>query len=90
MDYLVGNLSYLYKGYGKQLIETLTTEITKNKNLPLEIIVQPDNKNTASCNVLIFSSIAISNITGVFSTPRKKVIHDFAFSYLVALDVENT
>ena len=51
IDYLIGEESYLGKGYGKKVVSLLTETIRKNKKID-EIIVQPDEKNIASIKVL--------------------------------------
>lgn len=51
IDYLVGNEDYLGKGYGKSIISFLTEKIRTEKK-GNKIIVQPDNDNFPSNNVL--------------------------------------
>lgn len=51
IDYLIGDVEYLGKGYGKQIIRALQKKI---QSLPdaARIIVQPEPENQASCGVL--------------------------------------
>lgn len=51
IDYLIGEESYLGKGYGKEIVKLLT-EIISNIKTAKYIIVQPDNDNFASRAVL--------------------------------------
>ena len=52
IDYLIGEESYLRKGFGKQIIKLLIDEISK-ENEKFEIIVQPEMENTASNKALL-------------------------------------
>ncbi len=51
IDYLIGEASYLGKGYGKAMIQALVERIFA---LPCarRILVQPEKENAASCGVL--------------------------------------
>jgi len=51
IDYLIGDESYLGKGYGKAIVKLLT-EIVWQKERANQIIVQPDEDNHASNRVL--------------------------------------
>lgn len=52
IDYLIGNVEYLGKGYGKEIVRVLTEYIKDTEN-PREIVVQPDGDNNASNGVLL-------------------------------------
>jgi len=52
IDYLIGEEDYLGKGIGKEIIAKLVTMIFAHDNAK-RIIVQPDKRNKASCNVLL-------------------------------------
>lgn len=51
IDYLIGEESFLGKGYGKQIVKLLTENILKVATAK-QIIVQPDKENALSCAVL--------------------------------------
>lgn len=50
--YLIGEESYLHKGYGKQVIQALIDRICEQTQAK-EIIVQPEEENLSSCKTLI-------------------------------------
>ncbi|MDU1903329.1 MAG: GNAT family N-acetyltransferase [Dysgonomonas sp.] len=52
MDYLIGEPSYVGKGYGKEMIGLLIKTIKQNSTAK-GIIVQPDTRNHSSCGVLL-------------------------------------
>jgi Acetyltransferases, including N-acetylases of ribosomal proteins len=52
IDYLIGNESYLGKGYGKSIVKLLTETVFKEEKAK-QIIVQPDEDNYASNHVLM-------------------------------------
>ena len=52
IDYLIGNESFLGKGYGKAIVKLLT-ETTFLKEGANQIIVQPDEDNHASIHALM-------------------------------------
>ena len=52
IDYLIGNESYLGRGYGKSIVKLLT-ETVWQKERAKQIIVQPDEDNHASNHVLM-------------------------------------
>ena len=52
IDYLIGDESYLGKGYGKAIIKLLTETIWQKEQVK-QIIVQPDENNHASNHVLM-------------------------------------
>ena len=52
IDYLIGEESYLGKGFGKEIIR-LVTDIVRTKENGKKIIVQPDKENLSSNHVLL-------------------------------------
>ncbi|MFV0395905.1 MAG: GNAT family N-acetyltransferase [Coprobacillaceae bacterium] len=52
IDYLIGDETYLGKGYGKAIVRTLTNQCFACDNAK-RIIVQPEEENDASCNTLL-------------------------------------
>lgn len=51
IDYMIGELDYVGKGLGKQIVQFLIHEIEKHPDAK-RIIVQPEEENKASCGVL--------------------------------------
>ena len=51
IDYLIGNRDYLGKGLGNEMVLALIEQIAACEDARL-IIVQPDERNTASCGTL--------------------------------------
>lgn len=52
IDYMIGEVDYLKKGFGKTLINELISKVKLNLNAK-RIIVQPDSENIASCSTLL-------------------------------------
>lgn len=52
IDYLIGDEEYLHKGYGKAIIELLTSTIANNTNAK-QIVVQPERENIPSQKALL-------------------------------------
>lgn len=52
IDYLIGDIEYLGKGFGKRMVQLLIDKI-KLQNNAKRIIVQPEPENKASCNTLL-------------------------------------
>ena len=52
IDYLIGNETYLNKGYGKAIVKLLTDTI-KQTECARQIIVQPEKENHSSNHVLL-------------------------------------
>ncbi len=52
IDYLIGNESYLGKGYGKAVVR-LITDTVKTREKANRIIVQPEKDNHLSVHVLM-------------------------------------
>ncbi len=51
IDYLIGEEQYLGKGYGKEIVKSITELIKKNHSG--QIVVQPDKENLHSCKALL-------------------------------------
>ena len=60
MDYLIGEEDYLGKGIGKKMIVKLVEMIFAHESAK-RIIVQPDENNKASCNVLLSKGFSFDN-----------------------------
>lgn len=52
IDYMIGDVNYLGKGFGKVIIRALVEQIKAQENAK-RIIVQPERENRASCNTLL-------------------------------------
>lgn len=52
IDYMIGEISYLRKGFGKQIISTLLRMIALHQDAK-RVVVQPEAENAASCGVLL-------------------------------------
>ena len=52
VDYLIGDIDYLRKGFGTKMVKSLIERI-KTQTRAKRIIVQPEPENTASCNTLL-------------------------------------
>jgi RimJ/RimL family protein N-acetyltransferase len=51
---LIGEIDYLGRGFGKQIVDALINEIRLNYNTK-RIIVQPEPENLSSCKTLLSS-----------------------------------
>lgn len=51
IDYMIGDVTYLGKGFGKRIIFALLEQI-RNEPDAVRVIVQPEPDNKASCGVL--------------------------------------
>lgn len=51
IDYLIGDISHLHKGYGRQIVRTLTQKIKDHESF-VTIIVRPEPDNIASINTV--------------------------------------
>lgn len=58
IDYMIGETNYLRKGFGKQIVTELIKKI-KLHNDAKRIVVQPEQENTASCNLLLSCGFAL-------------------------------
>lgn len=65
IDYLIGEEDYLGKGIGKSIIALLVKEIFSLADSE-RIIVQPDEKNKASCNSLISNGFVFDKKNNVY------------------------
>ena len=52
IDYMIGDISYIRKGFGKEIVKELI-KIIKGKNINNKIIVQPEVDNIVSCKTLL-------------------------------------
>ena len=52
IDYMIGETDFLRKGFGKEIILSLIEKVTSHQDAK-RIVVQPDQDNKASCNVLL-------------------------------------
>ncbi len=60
IDYLIGEESYLGKGYGKAIIDLLVKEIFSLEDAQ-RIIVMPEEENAASCKSLLANGFIFDN-----------------------------
>lgn len=51
IDYLIGDVNYLRKGYGAKMLQLLLDRIRQEPKAK-RVIVQPEEENAASCGVL--------------------------------------
>lgn len=66
IDYLIGDVEYLGKGFGKKIIQLLIKEVKHNKNAK-RIIVQPEHENKASCNTLLSCGFSFDTTNQIYS-----------------------
>ena len=66
IDYLIGEEKYLQKGFGKQIIKLLIDEIGKEKE-NFEIVVQPEDENTASNRTLLANGFVYDEMKKYYS-----------------------
>lgn len=52
IDYMIGEIDYLGKGFGRQIVSELIEKV-KLHNDAMRIVVQPEPENKASCGVLL-------------------------------------
>ena len=69
IDYLIGDESYLGKGYGKAIVNLLTETIWQKEHAK-QIIVQPDEDNHASNRVLMANGYVYDKSKNYYSKPR--------------------
>jgi L-amino acid N-acyltransferase YncA len=50
LDYLIGEVEYLHRGFGKAILLKLLEKL--RETTAKTIIVQPEKENTASCRLL--------------------------------------
>ncbi len=65
IDYLIGNVNFLKKGYGKATIKSLVAVIKTIKNAK-RIIVQPESDNKASCSTLLSSGFCFDKTNELY------------------------
>ncbi|MCD7900127.1 MAG: GNAT family N-acetyltransferase [Bacteroides sp.] len=70
IDYLIGEEDYLGKGYGKEIVKLLISEIYK-QSPEAEIVVQPDNDNIASCKALLANGFIFDKTKDYFLLSRQ-------------------
>ena len=69
IDYLIGEESYLGKGYGKETIRTLCSKVFKETDAK-RIIVQPHESNAASRNTLLSAGFTYNDKNQLFIIER--------------------
>lgn len=52
IDYMIGEIDYLQKGFGKQILLDLIEKVNLHSDAK-RIVVQPEQENKASCGVLL-------------------------------------
>lgn len=65
IDYLIGEESYLFKGYGKAIVGLLTIAVKANEK-GRRIIVQPEKDNVASNRVLLSNDYVYNEQSGYY------------------------
>ena len=65
IDYLIGEQHFLGKGLGKAIIASLAAEMFAQKGCG-RIIVQPDEKNQASCHALLSAGSCLDEANHVY------------------------
>lgn len=69
IDYLIGDESYLGKGFGKQIVGLLTNAVFKLG--AKEIIVDPDKSNFASQGVLVANGYTFDDQQGYYAITNR-------------------
>ena len=70
IDYFIGEKEYLRKGYGKEIVRLLVNEIWKLSN-KIDIVVQPEIENIASCKALLSNGFTYDENKKYFILRRK-------------------
>ncbi len=65
LDYLIGEAAFLRRGFGKQLVAALLSEIRRQPDAK-RVIVQPDPANHASCGLLQACGFALMPQNGLY------------------------
>lgn len=65
IDYMIGDASYLNRGFGKRIVIQLIQQIRTHENAE-RIIVQPEVENKASCNTLLSCGFVFDRENGIF------------------------
>ncbi len=66
IDYMIGEIDYLRKGFGKEIIMQLIERIKAHNNAK-RIIVQPETDNKASCNTLLSCGFLFDEENEIFT-----------------------
>ncbi|MFT3738671.1 MAG: hypothetical protein QM786_07915 [Breznakibacter sp.] len=70
IDYLIGEENYLQKGYGKEIVKLLVGKIHELSD-EIDIVVQPENENTASCKALLANDFVYDETKKYYILKRK-------------------
>lgn len=70
IDYMIGEQAYLNKGLGKEIVKQLTKQIFQFADSKV-IVVQPDNKNIASCKALEANGYGFNKILNFYELFKK-------------------
>ena len=65
IDYLIGNKDYLGRGLGKETVLALVERVSACKNAR-RILVQPDERNKASCGTLLSAGFTFDEKNRLF------------------------
>ena len=65
IDYFIGDVTFLRKGYGKEIIRALMEQIQTHASAS-RVIVQPEPENQASCGVLLASGFHFDQSNQVY------------------------
>ncbi|MDR1629223.1 MAG: acetyltransferase [Oscillospiraceae bacterium] len=65
IDYLIGEERYLGRGCGKQIIRLLLEEVRGHTHAK-EVVVQPEEENGASCDILLANGFVFDEAKGYF------------------------
>ncbi len=65
IDYLIGDTSYLNKGFGKLMVRQLIDKIRTHENVK-RIIVQPEPENKPSCKTLLSCGFNFDETNGIY------------------------
>lgn len=70
MDYMIGDTSYLGKGFGRAMVRALMEKITAHIDAR-RIIVQPEPENQASCRTLLSCGFRYDEANELYLLPIK-------------------
>ncbi|MEA4987141.1 MAG: GNAT family N-acetyltransferase [Anaerovorax sp.] len=65
IDYMIGEIEYLGKGFGKQIIGALIAKIKIHENAK-RVIAQPEPENKASCKTLLSCGFEFDNENEIY------------------------
>jgi len=71
IDYLIGEESCLGKGLGNKMIAKLMEMIFSHKEAK-KIIVQPDQRNEASCNLLLSNGFILDESNNIYKITKEE------------------